>query len=277
MEPPRRVEVCRFPGGRRLAVTLSWDDGPVEDRRLVAFLNAVGLRGTFNLNSGFLAPATPGCVGRAEVADLYAGHEVAIHTRTHPHLPRLDPSQVAAEVLADRRALEDLVGYPVRGMAYPFGTHSPAVVGLLRALGIAYARTADVADPCFPPADPLTWGVTAHVLAESADGDVGQRFLKLRADPGAGGVYAVCGHAYEFARPGDRWAEMDRRLRPLAGHADVWYCTHVELFDHEAARRRVVVAANLRSAYNPSGVPVTLDVDGRRVDVGPGATVGLTG
>jgi len=34
-----------------------------------------------------------------------------------------------------------------------------------------------------------------------------------------------------------------------------------------------VVAANRGSVYNPSGIPVTIEVDGRRQDVPPGATL----
>ena len=43
-----------FPGGKRKALVLSYDDGRVEDRRLVEIFNRHGLRGTFHLNSGNL-------------------------------------------------------------------------------------------------------------------------------------------------------------------------------------------------------------------------------
>ena len=33
-------------------LTFSFDDGTVEDRRLIALFDRYGLRGTFNLNSG---------------------------------------------------------------------------------------------------------------------------------------------------------------------------------------------------------------------------------
>ena len=41
-----------FPGGRRLAVTLSYDDGVSSDARLISLMKKHGLRGTFNLNGG---------------------------------------------------------------------------------------------------------------------------------------------------------------------------------------------------------------------------------
>ena len=41
-----------FPGGKRKAFTLSYDDGWPQDRPLIALMNKYGLKGTFNLNSG---------------------------------------------------------------------------------------------------------------------------------------------------------------------------------------------------------------------------------
>lgn len=40
--------------GKKKAVTFSFDDGVVQDRRAVALLNKYGLKGTFNLNSNYL-------------------------------------------------------------------------------------------------------------------------------------------------------------------------------------------------------------------------------
>jgi len=279
MDSPKRVEICRFPNNKRFALTFSWDDGVVEDRRVVAFFNEHALKGTFNLNAGMLRkegkPATEGRLDASEIAELYAGHEVAIHTYTHPWLQMLDASQIALEVLEDRKALEDLVGYPVRGMAYPFGAYSPKVIEVLKALGVVYSRTVEQADPCFPPKEPLAWPATAHMFTENPL-DVGQRFVKMLENPRASGVYFLWGHSYEFARPTDRWAELEKRFKPLAGHACVWYCTNLELFDYEAARGRIVIAANKRTAYNPSAVTIALNVDGRLVDVPAGKTVSLT-
>ena len=43
-----------FPGGKTKAFVFSTDDGPVQDRRLVALLNTYHLKGTFHLNSNKL-------------------------------------------------------------------------------------------------------------------------------------------------------------------------------------------------------------------------------
>ena len=78
-------------------LTFSYDDGVSQDVRLIELLNKYGMKGTFNLNSGLLGRA--GSLMREgvrvdnikvqpqDVRQVYAGHEVAAHTLTHPFLP----------------------------------------------------------------------------------------------------------------------------------------------------------------------------------------------
>ena len=84
-----------YPGGRRKAFSVTYDDGVEQDVRFVALLNRYGLKGTFNLNSGLMETAfawthESGRVIRRlraeNAAALYAGHEVASHTLTHPYM-----------------------------------------------------------------------------------------------------------------------------------------------------------------------------------------------
>ena len=42
----------RFPGFKKKAFTLSYDDGVIFDKRLIEIFNENGLKATFNLNSG---------------------------------------------------------------------------------------------------------------------------------------------------------------------------------------------------------------------------------
>lgn len=75
------------------AVTFSYDDGVVQDTRLINLLNKYNLKCTFNLNSellgngGFLFREHPVChykIKPEDVKYVYDGHEVAVHTLTHP-------------------------------------------------------------------------------------------------------------------------------------------------------------------------------------------------
>ena len=46
----------KFKDGKSKALTLSYDDGVVQDIRLIDIMNKHGLKGTFNINSGLYFP-----------------------------------------------------------------------------------------------------------------------------------------------------------------------------------------------------------------------------
>lgn len=130
-----------FPQGRTKALILSFDDGRTEDRQLVKLMNKYSLIGTFHLNSNKLG--TNGYLTKGEIKQLFAGHEVSVHSANHPALTTLSKIDVVYEVVEDRKELERLMGYPVRGMAYPFGNNNESVIDAIKGLGIEYARTVD--------------------------------------------------------------------------------------------------------------------------------------
>ena len=75
------------------ALTFSFDDGVVQDIKAIEILNKYGLKATFNLNSGLLSKTIAHSngmmvarVNKNDVAKIYSGHEVAVHTINHPNL-----------------------------------------------------------------------------------------------------------------------------------------------------------------------------------------------
>ena len=58
-----RIYKC-FPGGKFKVLTLSYDDGKLEDKRLVDIFNKNGIRATFNVNSGLtdMPIRLPACI-----------------------------------------------------------------------------------------------------------------------------------------------------------------------------------------------------------------------
>lgn len=78
-----------YPGGLAKAITFSYDDGQVYDRRLIEIFNQAGFKGTFHLNSGNLDK--DGYVQKAELPTLYAEHEIACHGVTHRHPHQIKP------------------------------------------------------------------------------------------------------------------------------------------------------------------------------------------
>ena len=73
----------------------------------------------------------------AEAAD--AGIEVAAHSRLHPQLDQLPAKLLREELRASKAQLEDKLGSPVPGLAYPFGYSNARVRQMARELGHHYA------------------------------------------------------------------------------------------------------------------------------------------
>lgn len=207
MEYPalKNVYTC-YPGGKHKALTFSFDDGCVEDRRLVALFNQYGVKGTFNLNAGLRMESH---LPQEEWAETYKGHEVACHTYLHPTIERSPLDQVVRQVLEDRLALEQLVGYPVRGLAYPNGSWTPEIAAVLPALGIRYARVVGDTHDFGIPHNFLTWKSTCHhthnLLAD------GERFANLYKTQYLYLMY-VWGHGFEFTCEED-WQMMEKFLK----------------------------------------------------------------
>ena len=276
--------IIRYPNGLRKAVTLSYDDGVEQDIRLMDIFNAHGLKATFNLNSGcFAAPGTVWPRGQVHrrldeeaVRRLYvgSGHEVAVHTLTHPDLTDLPRSEVVREVMTDRLNLEKLTGGLVRGAAYPFGTYSDQVVDVLRDCGIAYCRTVNSSHDFAIPQDWLRLRPTLH-HADPLLMPLTERFL---GDPAGWNskLFYLWGHAYEF-EGADNWDVIERWADAVAGRDDVWYCTNIEVCDYMTAARQLLAMADGSAVYNPTAVSVWVQKGERcgAVEVPAGKTVAL--
>lgn len=255
-----------FPDGKRKALVMSYDDGRDMDRRLVELFNRHGIRGTFHLNSGTLDRA--GYLRRDEIRSLFAGHEVSVHTVTHPHLPHLSNEGIIQEIMEDRRALESLVGYPVRGMSYPGGGFDDRVVSLLPMLGIEYARTVHNQAAFDLPSDFLRWPASCH------DRHALQRAEEFRKVPPRWStqVFYVWGHSYEFEAPGG-WERIETFCQTIANDPAIWYTTHIDLVDYMHASRRMQCSADGKTVRNPNAIPVWFTLGEEIVRVEPGQAV----
>ena len=265
---------CCYPGGKHKALTMSYDDGRVHDRRLIEIFNRYGIKGTFHLNSG-LFQRMDGADGRIqpeEIPELYKGHEVACHTMTHPTIARCPMPEAMNEVLEDRKALEKIVGYPVRGLSYPNGSLSEEIEKMLPMAGIRYSRVVGSSDSFALPENPYRWQATCHhnhnllQLGEQFNALFKRQYLYL--------MY-VWGHSYEFNDKGN-WDLMEDFCRLVGGKEDVWYCTNIEFMDCMDDYRLLQFAADNSFVYNPNLRDCWISVnDGEPIRIPGGATVRL--
>jgi peptidoglycan/xylan/chitin deacetylase (PgdA/CDA1 family) len=139
-------------GSRQLpdrAVVLTFDDG-YEDfhSRAIPLLDRYGFTATVFVTTGWVQDAGPLPAGRrpgrmlswtqiAEAAD--AGIEIAAHSHLHPQLDQLPGRLLREELHSSKARLEDRLGSPVVGLAYPFGYYNARVRQEADVLGHDYA------------------------------------------------------------------------------------------------------------------------------------------
>ncbi len=266
----------QFPGGKYKVLTLSYDDGKIPDRRLVEIFNEHNLKGTFNLNSGMeknsFKNAYDERIPLSEYKKLYKGHEVACHTVSHPTIARCPKEQMVQQIINDRKALEDVMGYTVRGLAYPNGSYDDRVVAALKACGIRHARTVNSTCGFDIPGDFLRWDPTCH-HANSSFEDLYKDFIKVHKSQYMYMMY-VWGHSYEFERD-DNWNIIEKFSKKIENKSDIWYATNIEIVDYFDAASRVQVSVSGDFAYNPSAMSVWLEVDKKTIELPGGKTTEL--
>lgn len=257
-----------FKDGKRKALTLSYDDGTVHDRKLVQMMNRYGIRGTFNLNSGLFSQKDQKTVNgietdrsridAEEVKDLYKGHEVASHTVNHPSLTAIPSNMRAAEVIKDRKNLEELTGELVRGFAYPYGTFNDTVEEILSACGIEYARTVVSTDSFELPQDFLEWHPTCH-----HDSPKLMELAKQFCDGSDGNarLFYLWGHSYEFAQ-NDNWQMLEDFFQYITKDAEsIWMATNIEILEYVKAFRELKRSTDGRILYNPTGFNIWFEFE----------------
>lgn len=256
-----KVYTC-FPKGRAKALTMSYDDGKIQDERLIQIFDRYGIKGTFNINYGLMdMEQNPPRIAKNRVKELYRNHEVATHCLTHPTIERCPLVGVAQEILEDRKGLEELTGKLVRGHAYPNGSYSEEIKQLFRQLGIAYARVVESVPNYALPTDPLEWHPTCHHTdpelmkkAEFFANFSKKQYLKL--------MY-VWGHSYEFDNH-DNWEVIEEFCEYMGGREDIWYATNIEIIDYMDAAKRLQFSGSGEMVYNPSAISVWLCVNDKK-------------
>ncbi|WP_264521545.1 polysaccharide deacetylase family protein [Flavobacterium sp. N1994] len=274
-----------FPGGKSKALLLSYDDGRTEDRQLVKLMNKYKVIGTFHLNSNKLG--TKDYLTKEEIKELYAGHEVSVHSFNHPNLTTLSKPDIVYEVIEDRKELERLVNYPVRGMAYPFGNNNQVVLDAIHGLGIEYARTVDDTYNFKIPENFLMWHPTVHQFAKAhwepnqpeKDAKELAHFYQIITDflqTKELAVLDIWGHSWEMGNNPAYWEETEKFIKMVANNPSIHYTTQIDLVDYINAFRNLKFSVDKKMVYNPSALPLYFNFNGKTYSVLGGKTLILS-
>ena len=222
------------------AITFSYDDGVVQDIRLIELLNKYGLKCTFNINSELLSHT--GMLIREgkriahykihaeDVKQVYDGHEVAAHTLTHPNLTQCEDTEIVRQVETDRLNLSELVGYEVVGMAYPCGgvNNDDRVAELIRKnTGIKYSRTITTTDSFDLQENLYRFNPTAYHLDFGKMMQLGREFVELK--PETPKIFYIWGHSYEMDYGADYWVKLEEFCKLISNRDDIYYGTNKEV------------------------------------------------
>ncbi|GAE93202.1 polysaccharide deacetylase [Gracilibacillus boraciitolerans JCM 21714] len=257
-----------FPKGKHKVLTMSYDDGKSADRRLVKIFNNYGIKGTFHLNSGLLGEGDR--IPADEISSLYHGHEVSAHTVTHPTIARSSKEQIIEEVMEDRKGLEEILDYSVRGLSYPNGSYNQLIKDMLPFMGgIEYARTVHSTGNFDLPDNFIEWHPTCHHNHNLMD--LADTFSQLDKKQYLNMLY-VWGHSYEFDHD-QNWEVIEQFCEFIGNRSDIWYATNIDIVDYINAFRNLKFSANSHFVYNPSIISVWLNVEEEIVEVPGGKKV----
>lgn len=280
-----RSVFLRFPGGKAKAVTFSYDDGVVQDKRLAELFDAYGMKATFNMNSEKFRKFN---YTKEEMHEYFLdkGHEIAVHGAFHRANGNTRPIEGIRDVLDCRLELEEKCDRIIRGMAYPdtgitqmgnFGNYQN-IREYLVDLDIAYARTLNGDNDAFAlPEDFYAWMPSAHhdnpKILEYVDKflnmDMSMKRYHARRTPK---LLYIWGHSYEFDKK-DNWDHIEEICRRLANNDEIWYATNIEICNYVEGYKRLVYSADGYRIYNPNLFEVWFDVDGVPYSVKSGETL----
>ena len=230
--------------GKLKAFTLSFDDGVLQDERMINLLNKYGLKATFNLNSALMGTKSDkrsvfgdflynqDRLPPSRIKELYANHEIAAHTLMHQNITQLEDSAVEYQVEMDRKLLSELCGYEVVGFAYPAGgiNHDERVAKIIKEkTGIKYAKI----NRCtrsfdFNCENLYLYKPTVPVYDYNEITAMAKDFIELK--PTSPKVFFIIGHTFELDEGSNiNWENFEEFCKLISGKDDIFYGTNKEI------------------------------------------------
>lgn len=217
-----------------MRVMQCWDDGDVDDIKLVEILKRHEAKATFNINPGgwkserrlghkFKGEYDVWKLSLDEMKDVYRGFRVAGHTMTHPTLTKIDPEWALVELVECKKYIEEHFGFKECGMAYPNGPYDDAVKELVRQAGYRYSRTVENVDFKLNVEDPMALKTHCHF----SHADFWDKYAKVRE---ADGDFYFWGHTFELMGDQKRWDDLEAMIAKISEDAKAQWIDVIDLF-----------------------------------------------
>ncbi len=212
------------------AVTFSYDDGVEQDLHLLDIFNKYGMKCTFNINTGLdYNHGTWNNKGldihrlnMPEHVSDYSGHEIAVHTRTHPNLLECSEEQIRQEINDDIVAITDLFGTKPVGMAYPYGTYDDKLIKIIHEYDIRYSRGVSSTHSFDEQTELMAFAPTCHHEDEQLF-ELARQFIEM--EPERPQIFYIWGHSYEF-EVNHNWDRIEELCKLLSDKTDIFYGTN---------------------------------------------------
>ena len=221
-------------------VACCWDDGVVNDIRLISLLKKYKAKATFNLCPGLMPEQTEvprwlgknelrwafkgfvnGYVGLKDLKEVYGEFQVASHGWTHK-VGTAPADEFIKDAVDARHYLEDLFQRECHGFAWPCGAYTQQSAKLLRDAGFRYGRTIEYTENVGATEDPLILKSSCHFQAY----DFMCKFLDVKA---RGGVFYFWGHSYEMLDCDGLWAQLENKLDVISSDPEVEWIDVIDI------------------------------------------------
>ena len=252
-----------YPYGKKKVFNVTYDDGVLQDIRFVELLNQNQLKGTFNLNSLLLETEfewthESGCVVKRlktdDIKSLYAGHEVASHTLTHPYMDNLSKEEILYELSMDKANLERIFGKEVKGFAVPFDYYSELIEMCVRECGFEYARISEESYSFRPQNDFYKWRATIFHCDDKLN-NLTQQFIETDDELA---LFQIVGHTYDLDVE-NKWDTIEAIFEVISKQKDILPMTTIEIIDYLKAMSKVEITD--KYIQNNSDISLWFSID----------------
>lgn len=228
----------------KIKVAQCWDDGVVNDIRVIELLRKYNAKATFNLNPGLMREERipsrwlregehcwahkgfiSGKIGRGEMREIYEDFQVASHCWKHENAGSIPDKDFLKAAMDARNFLEDIFQRPCRGFAWPCGMATPETASLLHEAGFAYGRLTGATDDITKCPNPMLLTPNCHFQ----DTAFWNRFEAAKKT----GRFYFWGHSYEMLQDDNLWEQYELKLRELTNNPDTEWVDVIDLVQDE--------------------------------------------